>query len=219
MMDSDLYPRSKKHRTVKSFAIAVLFIVMSIMFVFTDAAARDHRSIYDGALKWSRYGRPIQPYFPAWEERELNRYLPASSADISELSKNADDILKTRGYSLRRAYDFAMMKWVYNTYGPEKGTAYFANHGLKEHEGNCYVMAATLVILARKLGYEAYQVEGYIPTRAGGFSRHSWAEIKYNGQWRVFDPDFEEEGYGDGWNFTYGKKGTWRYLNITRMSD
>ena len=80
-------------------------------------------------------------------------------------------------------------------------------------------MAASFVVLARQLGYEAYQISGYVPSVYGGLTPHSWTEVKVDGNYYVFDPDFEEETPYNGYKITYGASQTWRYSNYYRMGN
>lgn len=117
--------------------------------------------------------------------------------------------------NLWEAFNWCVMTYSVYTTGGGYGTAYYADYGLTNHYGNCYVMAATFVVMARELGYEAYQISGYIASTY----IHSWTEVKVDGKFYVFDPDFVVDQGGNGFMINYGDKGTWRYTDAYRMSN
>lgn len=113
------------------------------------------------------------------------------------------------------AFNWCVMTYSVYTTGGSYGTAYYADYGLTNHYGNCYVMAATFVVMARELGYEAYQISGYIASTY----IHSWTEVKVGGKFYVFDPDFVVDQGKNGYQINYGDKGTWRYTDNYRMNN
>lgn len=110
--------------------------------------------------------------------------------------------------NLRAAFAFAKMPYVHMIADPTKTTRYYAQIGYDRRQGNCYVMAGTFAELARDLGYNAVQCYGYVITRSGYHSAHSWVEI----DGAVYDPDFAVELHADGFGFHYGDHGTLRYV-------
>lgn len=94
---------------------------------------------------------------------------------------------------------------------------WYAIYGFENGYGNCYVMAATFCQMARELGYDAYLVQGYVPSARGGLTPHGWCEIVINGTTYVFDPDFQHETGRNGFQITYGASGTWRYTSYSRV--
>lgn len=99
------------------------------------------------------------------------------------------------------------------------GIEWFANYGFTHRKGNCYVMSCTFYKMAKMLGYEVYVMSGYVPSRRGGKTPHSWTEIIEDGQTYVYDPNFTNETGGDGYRIYYGKSGTWMYSDYHRMEQ
>ena len=132
------------------------------------------------------------------------------------LSQAAKTILNQTGWDIYKAYRWCVVNWTVYSVGGDYGTAYYADYGFRKRTGNCYVMAAMFVTLARELGYEAYQISGFI-----GNSPHSWVEIrnKSDGKFYVCDPDFESERARNGFCIHYGQSGTWVYSNYYRMHN
>ncbi|MBR3644934.1 MAG: transglutaminase domain-containing protein, partial [Lachnospiraceae bacterium] len=134
-----------------------------------------------------------------------------------EVSKTARNILNQIGWDIYSAYKYCLVPWTTYTVGGEIGTAYYADYGFRARTGNCYVMAAMFTALARELGYEAYQMSGYV----ADVSIHSWVEIrnKADGKFYVCDPDLESERGVPDFCFNYGTPGTWRYTSYYKMHN
>lgn len=127
-------------------------------------------------------------------------------------------ILEKRGWNLAAAFNYSAglpYRWTSATAAP--GTDWFADYGFKNGCGDCYVMAGTFCYLARTMGYKAWQIDGYVPSRSGGSTPHSWVEVVINGGTYVFDPDFSHETGRSGYMIWYRKPGTWVYTNYRRM--
>ena len=107
--------------------------------------------------------------------------------------------------------------WVFNTpyTSAAEGDIYY---GFKNGKGNCYVMAAMFCEMAKLLGYDAHQISGRVPLKAGGYGPHSWVEVTFEGTTYVCDPDFTEETKRNGYMITYGQSGTWVYQKDSVMS-
>lgn len=145
-----------------------------------------------------------------------NSLLSNSAASIK-----ARQTLDRVGWSLRSAYNYsAGLRYYRNVPVPANGQHLetYANYGFSNGYGNCYVMAATFCQMAREMGYEAYLVEGYVPSRHGGLTIHGWCEINVDGRWYVCDPNFTNETGGNGYMIWYGTSGTWRYANYNRVN-
>lgn len=139
-----------------------------------------------------------------------------------QASKYAKEVLNQVGWNLRAAFNWSSSKIKYKKIGePAAGLSHldwYAEYGFKNKTGNCYVMAATFCWMAKELGYEAYLVEGSVPSRSGGMTPHGWCELVINGTTYVFDPDFTYETGRNGYQITYGASGTWRYSNYKRVN-
>lgn len=129
--------------------------------------------------------------------------------------------LDTVGWDLKKAFNASVITY----YGPadfpkdDKTTMqWYADYGFKNNKGNCYVMAAMFCEMAQLLGYDAHQISGKVPLKAGGYGPHSWVEITFDGTTYVCDPDFAEETKRNGYMITYGQSGTWMYQKDSVMS-
>ena len=131
----------------------------------------------------------------------------------------AAKVLDQVGWNLKAAFDWSaslQYKNVSNNASP--GSAWFATYGFQNGRGDCYVMAATFYYMAKVMGYNAHQIDGYVPRIGGGKTPHSWVEIDMNGTTYVYDPDFTHEHGRNGFQITYGTPGTWRYMDWHRMN-
>ncbi len=117
--------------------------------------------------------------------------------------------LNKSGWTLTAAYKNSYKLKYANRWMRKSSSEAYALYGWKYKKGNCYVMAATFYVQAKLLGYNVRQIEGKVNYRAP----HSWTQIKQNGKWWVYDPNFRNETGRSGWKIYYGKKGTWKYTN------
>ena len=142
--------------------------------------------------------------------------------DMTAAMRYAKEVLDSVGWDLRAAYNWSASMPYYRYVGSvpagRNHSEWYAEYGFKNRTGNCYVMAATFVQMARLLGYDAYLVEGEVPLARGGMGPHGWCEIDMNGTTYVFDPDFTYNTGRNGFQITYGTSGTWRYTNYERVS-
>lgn len=67
-----------------------------------------------------------------------------------------------------------------------------ADYGFDTKEGTCDVYAAMFMILARRIGFDAYVINGYAPSQSGGRSGHGWVTIKAGANYYFFDPQIED---------------------------
>lgn len=63
----------------------------------------------------------------------------------------------------------------------------------KNKKGNCYRFAALTTMLARKMGYQATGISGYINT-GSGFVPHGWTEIRLDGKTWLCDSEIQYAG-------------------------
>ena len=140
----------------------------------------------------------------------------------SPAQQNANKVLNSTGPDLRAAFNYAAgLTYKNRSLRAPSGVShveYYANYGLTNKYGNCYVMAATFCIMARELGYECYLVEGWVPKRGGGVTEHGWTEIVVNGTTYVCDPNFTNETGKNGYMINYGNSGTWMYQSYKRVN-
>ena len=134
----------------------------------------------------------------------------------------AKERLDKIGWDLKKAFNDAASTPYY---GPadfpkdDKTTMqWYADYGFKNGKGNCYVMAAMFCEMAKLLGYDAHQISGRVPLKAGGYGPHSWVAITFAGTTYVCDPDFTEQTKRNGYMITYGQSGTWVYQKDSVMS-
>ena len=174
----------------------------------------------DGKLNWGYSGKASIPGYNR-EFDVIDGCVPGGKVPpTAALANKAESVLDSIGWNLRAAFNYSVMPWTVYDVNGSYGVAHYATYGFNNHHGNCYVMAGTFVTLARELGYEAYQMSGSVPSIYGGLTPHSWAEVKMeDGKWYVFDPDFAGEAGGNGYQFSYGTRGTWRYTGYSRMHN
>ncbi len=131
----------------------------------------------------------------------------------------AKSLLNSIGRNLQAAFNWsASLTYVSMESSPSVSSSWYASYGFSNKAGNCYVMAGTFYYMAKELGYDAHQVWGYVPSRSGPLTIHSWVEIDINGTTYMFDPQFTNQTGKNGYWFTYGTSGTWRYTSGTRMN-
>ena len=124
------------------------------------------------------------------------------------------------GWDLRKAFDWCLtIHHNREIVTPDLGTRAQANIGFTTGRGSCYVMAACFYEMAKELGYNAHQISGYVPRNDGTKSPHSWVEIDHaDGVTRVYDISTYKNYKINTYAFTYGTKGTWRYIDYFRMN-
>ena len=174
----------------------------------------------DGKLNWNYNGTVSIPGYRKSYNVKNGKVSGGLIPPTAELAQKADQILQRLGYDLdkegqdlHKAFNWCVMSYQVYTTGGDKGTAYYATYGMNNHRGNCYCMAASFVVLARELGYEAYEISGYI----AGTYIHSWSEVKIGNKFYVFDPDFVVDQGRNGYQISYGQSGTWRYTDYYTM--
>ena len=146
------------------------------------------------------------------------RYTEVTYTEVQILARNRLDEI---GWTLRDAYDWSVMPYVHiddtvpDGYEPAD---YYGLYGLRNHRGDCYVMASTFYQMAVQMGYDAHFVMGYVPLARGGMGPHGWVEIDQDGGTYVYDPDFEYDEGLNGYRIYYGKPGTWMYSSYYRTN-
>ena len=135
----------------------------------------------------------------------------------------ADQRLNEIGRDLKKAFnDSASITYYGHTADmpqDDKTTMeWYADYGFKNRKGNCYVMAAMFCEMAKILGYDAHQISGKVPLKAGGYGPHSWVEVTIDGTLYVCDPDFQNETKKNGYMIQYKQSGTWMYVKESVMS-
>lgn len=68
---------------------------------------------------------------------------------------------------------------------------YLAKYGVDNTTGSCDIYSSLFMVLARRLGFDAYAISGTAPNRKTGRSGHTWVTIKSNGKYYLFDPQIE----------------------------
>ena len=140
--------------------------------------------------------------------------------NLTMVEKMAVDALNEVGWNLKAAFDWSdrIPYYRHNFIVPDgyAPSDYYGEYGFKNRKGNCYIKAGTFYQMAKLLGYEVHQIKGYVPSRYGGKSEHSWVEIIVDGKLYVCDPSFNS--IGNGYMIQYGQKGTWRYMDYYAIS-
>ena len=138
---------------------------------------------------------------------------------LSKAEKQAEARLDKTGRTLAKAFSWSVhMPYRSVNTGLIRNCDAMASYGFTNHCGNCGVMAATFYHMARRLGYKAHYVTGYVPLAGGGMGPHAWVEIVQDGRTWVYDPDFQHETGRNGFRIYYGCGGTWRYSAYSRVN-
>ncbi len=138
---------------------------------------------------------------------------------LSKAEKQAEARLDKTGRTLVKAFRWSVsMPYRSVNTGIIRNCDAMATYGFTNHCGNCGVMAATFYHMARRLGYRAHYVTGYVPLAGGGMGPHAWVEIVEDGRVWVYDPDFQHETGRNGFRIYYGCGGTWRYSAYSRVN-
>lgn len=76
---------------------------------------------------------------------------------------------------------------------------------LKNKRGNCYYYAAAITYAARKCGYDAKTISGYVTYNQNRYyMQHGWTEIKMSdGSKRFIDTELQYLSYRGGWGSDY----------------
>ncbi len=53
--------------------------------------------------------------------------------------------------------------------------------------GNCYRYASAMACIAKVLGYHARVSTGKVTSVLGGWAEHGWAQVQYEGKWKLCD--------------------------------
>lgn len=153
------------------------------------------------------------------KDTKIDGYMIGSNGEWSQAYDLANKKLNSIGRNLWAAYSWsAGIPYRWTSADASPGSEWFARYGFSNGYGDCYVMAATFCYMAKALGYEAHQMDGYVPTRSGGRTPHSWVEVVMNGSTYVFDPDFTHETGRNGYQISYGASGTWMYSGYHRIN-
>ena len=132
----------------------------------------------------------------------------------SSVEAKAREVAAGFGYDLYKAFNYCANMYRYyltsngRTSNPIMSAAEYAKYGYSNYGGDCIVMASSFRYLAQACGYYCLQWFGWV-----GSSTHSWCEI--NGY--VYDPNFTNATNRNGYGFSYGSRGTWRYSKSYQM--
>ena len=120
----------------------------------------------------------------------------------------------SRFANLRNLYNYVVRHCTYRNnlvYIREGATGWEAERALDMlkagNKGNCYNFAALFAMLARRLGYQASGISGWVTTPDWGweYDTHGWVEISEGGRVYLCDP---EETWAYGWDLFYKSYGT-----------
>ncbi len=113
--------------------------------------------------------------------------------------------------SLRKAYQI-ISRYPYRVENVEpkgswqKWSVPFAKDMYSNRSGNCYRYASLMCWVARRLGYDAKTVAGYVYTSSHVPEPHGWCEVNVNGKAYVIDPDMMHfHGERNWYMVTYAK--------------
>ena len=157
----------------------------------------------------------FDPQTGAMQKGGKVKYLavPASGRLGEAYALGVKKLDKTK-WTLKQAYKNSYKLKYSGRWWRQKTAEQYAIKGFKKGKGNCYVMASTFYIQAKLLGYDVHQVKG----KVAHIYPHSWTVINHDGKEWVYDPNFRNETKRNGWKIWYGKKGTWKYTNYSKMN-
>lgn len=157
-------------------------------------------------------------YVPADVETLLNgAELNPMKTNTSELDDMVDDILSritedsmSTFRKVTAIYDYITDNFSYGS--PE--TYYYSNTDyypgtdeitvsnaltmLKNGTGVCDHYSALFTVMTRAIGLETYTVSGKVASKSGGMTGHTWANVKLNGKYYIFDPQVDRDNPASG---------------------
>ncbi|MDL2234026.1 transglutaminase-like domain-containing protein [Ruminococcaceae bacterium OttesenSCG-928-L11] len=96
---------------------------------------------------------------------------------------------------------------IYQAYGELEG---FGAVALSANTGLCNAYASAFILMARKIGFNAYLVKGQTKRSGGGYTHHEWAEIEIDGIAYAFDPQLDQ---------SFGRSGLGQYTLFCRTYE
>lgn len=72
---------------------------------------------------------------------------------------------------------------------------------LMSNRGVCDHYSAAFVVMTRALGLESYLVTGQVRSQGGGYTGHTWVNIRINGTYYIFDPQVQQNNPGSAYYF------------------
>lgn len=132
----------------------------------------------------------------------------------------------TTEQKVRACYDYLVKNMTYGNgfVDPYRGTYYtfyderMANNAyqiLKTKTGVCDHYSAAFMVMCRRIGLEAYEIDGEVESKSGGYTGHAWAYIVLNGEKYVFDPQVQSRNKQAPYYFygkTYAQMGDMYYI-------
>ena len=133
---------------------------------------------------------------------------------ISNIISNNTNSSMSKYDKLRAVYDYVKKKITYKTspinmnevndlqekygfYLNDALIAYQALYSLDTGYGVCDNYASLFMLLARRIGFDAYTVSGRVNKAGGGTTGHTWVMIKISGKYYIFDPQIEDTNGSD----------------------
>ena len=140
---------------------------------------------------------------------------------VTDVMRTAAERLDSIGWNLKAAFNYCVGYTYYGRWmrapDGEVHSTWYADYGFTNHKGNCYVMNASLYQFERVMGFDCYFIEGYVKSSSTYNAPHGWTEVVLDGDIHVFDANFTNETGVNGYDIYYGKSGTWRYTDYTRV--
>lgn len=131
----------------------------------------------------------------------LSKKAYALQKKVKSVVKKKTKKYKSKSAKLKACYMYVVKSFKYKrSYSFKKTKSWEMNYAyamLTKKRGNCYNFAATFSFLARELGYNTKTIAGKITARRGGFTPHSWVEIKMGKKTYLFDPEMQ---HANGYN-------------------
>jgi len=130
--------------------------------------------------------------------------------ELTKVFKSQTKNSMTNRQKLKAIYTYLYKQCAYRTdvyrkVGTNSWDKEVAYKMLKNKKGNCYYYAAATTYAARKCGYNAKTISGYVLYRGYTYpARHGWCEIKKDDGTKCFvDTELQYLSYKGGWGCDY----------------
>lgn len=141
--------------------------------------------------------KPTKTRFPNVDNKVgsiINSKTNSSMSNYDKLVAIYDYVKNTLSYEMS-VLDYGTVSNLVSTYHYTSSDAiqvYNAYYSLETNAGVCDNYSAMFMVLARRLGFEAYVIGGEAPSQKGGRNGHAWVTIKIDGTYYFFDPQIED---------------------------
>lgn len=72
---------------------------------------------------------------------------------------------------------------------------------LTTNRGVCDDYSAAFLVMTRAIGLESYLVTGQVRSKSGGYTGHTWVNIRLSGTYYIFDPQVQQDNAGAPYSY------------------